>query len=363
MEYESSQSTEPFRGESTIAMYEASEDPSTQSPAEPAAADTLRSVPASPTIFVGLPGDTQTEEDGEGPALTAADVESLSASMIAMGQLNIATVTYVITEAQANHELVNIVDGVIGLDTEFVKRTLYGDEAIIDNMPIMGASAKKTARLAIQYLESMLPTFSIQWENTGLCLIQLAQGESVWVLNMNRIKAFPSELRRILESPDIAKAGAGILSDGCVLWEDLRCNAKNLVDVGLITRLWAVPTRHKEEPFSNLALDTATFEVMTLTLDKTFQTTVNWKLEPNRAHIIYAAIDAAAALRVHELLAPDMAAEEANPETTFSTDWYTFNCTLGDAMRIKRSIRGAEVPWSMKDCTWFSNNKFQGKYY
>ncbi|KAJ7035866.1 ribonuclease H-like domain-containing protein [Mycena alexandri] len=331
--------------------------------ADSAAADPMASTPTSPVISREHPaeGDTEDEED-EGPELTEADSESLATSMITMGHLNIATVTYITSEIQADDELASIVEGVVGFDTEFVKRILYGDKAIIDGMPVMGTSAKKTARLAIQFLESRLPSFSIQWDKVGLCLIQLAQGERAWVLNMNRIKAFPSELRRIIETPEIAKVGAGILSDGGVIWEDLRSNARNLVDVGLMARLWGI-SNHQEEPYSNLALDTAMLEVLDIAIDKSFQKVVNWKTEPNKAHILYAAIDAAAALRLHEALAPELEAEDTDPETTFSVDWYTFNCTFGEAMRMKRSVRGAEIPWSTKDCSWYGNNKFQGKWY
>ncbi|KAJ7758267.1 ribonuclease H-like domain-containing protein [Mycena metata] len=318
------------------------------------------STPTSPFISGEHPvGADKEEPEDEGPEQTQADRESLAVSMTAMDRLNIATVTYITSEIQADEELAGIVEGVVGFDTEFVKRVLYGDEAIIDDMPVMGASAKKTARLAIQHLESRLPTFSIHWDKVGLCLVQLAQAERAWVLNMTRIQAFPAELRRIIESPDITKVGAGIISDGVVIWEDLRSNARNLVDVGLITRLWGA-SRHPEEPYSNLALDKASLEVLDLAIDKTFQTTVNWKMEPNEAHILYAAIDAAVALRVHEALAPNMDEEEADTDTTFSRDWYTFNCTFGEAMRMKRSVRGVEIPWSMKDCTWYANNKFQG---
>ncbi|KAJ7039394.1 ribonuclease H-like domain-containing protein [Mycena alexandri] len=306
--------------------------------------------------------EPDTEEEDEGPSLTDGDIESLRLSTITMGLLNVATVIYLTTEVQANEELASITEGVVGFDTEFVKRVLYGDEEIIDGLPIMGASAKKTARLAIQVLESRLATFSIRWDNTGICLVQIARGDKVWVLNMNRIRAFPTELRRIIESPNISLAGAGIISDGAVIWEDLRCNARSLVDVGLMARLAAVEN-HQEEPFSNLGLEVAMLEVMDIVIDKTFQKNVNWKAEPNKAHLLYAAIDAAASLRLYGDLAPEMKEEEEDLETTFSPEWYTFNCTFGEATRTKRSVRGAEVPWSTRDCTWYANNKFQGKYY
>ena len=66
----------------------------------------------------------------------------------------------------------------------------------------------------------MQTPFSVAWDNIGLQLIQLAVGNKVWVLDMKKIqgehpvggrdtgldaKAFLTELRRILQSPDIAK--------------------------------------------------------------------------------------------------------------------------------------------------------------
>lgn len=30
--------------------------------------------------------------------------------------------------------------------------------------------------------------FQIEWDNIGLCIVQIARGNDVWLLNMNRIK-------------------------------------------------------------------------------------------------------------------------------------------------------------------------------
>ncbi|KAJ7021219.1 ribonuclease H-like domain-containing protein [Mycena alexandri] len=305
-------------GPQTPIATDATTQSSDEIPAEHHSGVALRTISREPSA------EPDTEEEDEGPSLTDGDIESLRLSTITMGLLNVATVIYLTTEVQANEELASITEGVVGFDTEFVKRVLYGDEEIIDGLPIMGASAKKTARLAIQVLESRLATFSIRWDNTGICLVQIARGDKIWVLNMNRIRAFPTELRRIIESPNISLAGAGIISDGAVIWEDLRCNARSLVDVGLMARLAAVEN-HQEEPFSNLGLEVAMLEVMDIVIDKTFQKNVNWKAEPNKAHLLYAAIDTAASLRLYEDLAPEMKEEEEDLETTFSPEWYTFN--------------------------------------
>jgi len=82
----------------------------------------------------------------------------------------------------------------------------------------------------------------------------------------------------------ITKAGAGLLSDAMVLWEDVRVDIKNMADVGLMTRLWHADT-HREEAFSFMALDTAANVVLNVVMDKTYQKGVDWKVDPHEAQI------------------------------------------------------------------------------
>ncbi|KAJ7718162.1 hypothetical protein B0H16DRAFT_1797865 [Mycena metata] len=117
----------------------------------------------------------------------------------------------------------------------------------------MSAPAKTAAKTALQYLESTRQDFTIDWEHAGLCLVQIAHERKVWVLNMTRMRAFPTELQHILTSENIIKAGAGLPSDATVLWEDLRVDIKNMADVGLMTRLWHVDS-HQDDGFSFMAL-------------------------------------------------------------------------------------------------------------
>ena len=81
-----------------------------------------------------------------------------------------------------------ITSGVVGFDTEFVQRRLYGDEVVIEGLVTVQPASRRTMRLAIQYLEANNPDFSIQWDHVGLCLVQIAQGDIVWILDMNEIK-------------------------------------------------------------------------------------------------------------------------------------------------------------------------------
>ncbi|KAJ7482515.1 ribonuclease H-like domain-containing protein [Mycena latifolia] len=195
-------------------------------------------------------------------------------------ELGFSTIKYITSEEEADKALAAITEGAVGLDIEFGKRILYGDEARVDQLPTISQTAKKNARQALQYLEAGREGFSIKGENIGLYTIQIAQFNIVWILNMNRIKAYPKELRRILTSEHITKVGVGILNDAIVVWEDLRTDMQNLADVGHRAGLVAAK------------------EILHVTIDKSFQKTVDWKAEPTEAHKLYAALDAAVSLRL-----------------------------------------------------------------
>ncbi|KAJ7764355.1 ribonuclease H-like domain-containing protein [Mycena metata] len=260
-------------------------------------------------------------------------------------KLEVKTIAYVNTETQANEELKGIKNGVVGLDTEFVKRALGGDEKLIDDIPTMAPALKKAARTALQYIQSIKGDFEPNWERAGLCLVQIAH-----------------EDKAILISPLIIKAGAGLISDAAILWEDVRVDAKNLVDAGLMTRLWQAESR-KDDAFTFMGLDTAAKLALDIEMDKTYQKGVNWKEEPHQAQLTYAALDAVVGLRLFQKLDPMLKTIADQEDVVFSTSWYTFNSCMGEPMRTRKSIRGADIPWSTKDCTWFSSGKFQGKYF
>ncbi|KAJ7679810.1 hypothetical protein B0H17DRAFT_1138950 [Mycena rosella] len=54
---------------------------------------------------------------------------------------------------------------------------------------------------------------------------------------MWKIKAMPKELKRILESAEIKKTGGGLTRDITAVWDDLRIEMRNLMDVGMMAKL------------------------------------------------------------------------------------------------------------------------------
>ncbi|KAJ7169015.1 hypothetical protein C8R46DRAFT_1034137 [Mycena filopes] len=304
------------------------------------------------------------------------DVEPHAEDRATILKLQMTRIVYIVSEEAANQELAHIVDGVVGFDTEFGKRTPSPTEKLILDMEAPSASAKKAAKAIFQYLELLSASgYQINWDRAGLCTIQIARDSATWVLNMRRIKGFPRELRRILQSPKISLAGAGLLSDVTVIWEDLRVDMKQLTDVGLMTRIWNTEA-HADEGFQHLALESAAKEALDLAIDKSKQNTIDWKKEPSDRDITCevqhripapeltshtdAAVDAAVSLRLFEFLAPALAAKEKIIDHKIPPSWYTYNTTEGEPTRVERSYRGAVIPWTLKDTTWWVSNKFQG---
>ncbi|KAJ7752953.1 ribonuclease H-like domain-containing protein [Mycena metata] len=277
-------------------------------------------------------------------------------------KLGLQNFLYIVAEKAANEKLCDVRDGPVGFDTEFVKRIPSATEKMILKMRTPGIAAKKYAKHIIRFLESKSEhVYEPAWDNRGLCLIQLSVGDTAWVLNMKKIKAFPKELKRILTSPSITLTGAGLNSDADVVWEDLRIDMPSLADVGLMTRL-ADPESRTDENFQHLALDAAAEQILEVTIDKSRQKTVDWKGTLDDGDIIYAAIDAAVSIRLFQTLDTKLYQKSVLIDRKIPSSWYTYRMVEGEIVRIEESIKGTIIPWSTRDCTWYINGRFQGYF-
>ncbi|KAJ6460681.1 ribonuclease H-like domain-containing protein [Mycena vitilis] len=207
-----------------------------------------------------------------------------------------------LTSCQAvNNALKHITDGAIGFDTEYMPRKPSAMEDVIDDIFMDVPGNKRSAIIAWQATQTFKsPTFKILWDNIGLCVVQIARGNDVWILNMNRIREFPTQLERILSSYEITKVGVGMTSDLLVIWNDLGCNMNNLCDCGLMAKL-LLAEKYMDGPFSNLSLEQSVEDILGYTIPKDLQTS-NWKGD-ERGDISaeqkkYAAMDAHASLRL-----------------------------------------------------------------
>ncbi|KAJ7934483.1 ribonuclease H-like domain-containing protein [Mycena leptocephala] len=252
------------------------------------------------------------------------------------------SVYYITTEFQANEALRPITTGPIGFDTEYTKRRPTLEEELISDAISAGAT-RKTAILGWQIVELETNQFSVAWNNIGLRTIQLAKGNEAWVLDMWKIKAFPTELRRILTSPDIAKVGVGLTSSNIgVIWDDLRTEMKMLVDAGLMAKLYLVEKHEKGEELLGYNI-------------KNEESASEWAADELSAEQKnYTAIDAAASLRLYEYLALALKRRNKEIDSAIPRAWYTFSTKMGEPTRLKRGPDGAEMVWRTSDCTWDS---------
>ncbi|KAJ7130012.1 hypothetical protein C8R43DRAFT_957222 [Mycena crocata] len=264
------------------------------------------------------------------------------------------TLYHITTEWQANNALASITDGEVGFDTEFTsRRPTKEEQLIIDAFP-GGGQARKAAILGWQIVELRTHTiFPIAWDKIGVRLIQLSRDNDVWVLDMWEIKAFPKELRRILASPNIAKAEAGLLKDIAVIWDDLRFEMRNLVDVGLMARLLLVE-KFPKMSFNNLALQACVEELLGCEFPKEMALS-DWATEElDDEQIQYAGQDAAACLALYKLLVPALQQKSKTIDAPIPAAWYTFNTRMGEPTRLKKGADGNEVIWKTGDCYWIS---------
>ncbi|KAJ7040628.1 hypothetical protein C8F04DRAFT_1177965 [Mycena alexandri] len=231
------------------------------------------------------------------------------------------TVHYLTTESAVNSALGPIIDGVVGFDTEFVKRLPTREERIIDEVIDLVGGSRKSAVLCWQMIElRTYSPFPYAWDTMGLCLVQIARGDTVWVINLREVR---------------------------VVWNDLRTELQCLVDCGMMARL-LVCEQFPDAPYSNMSMEDCAVRFLGFRVDKGEQVS-NWNASLSENQIRYAATDAVVALRLYERLDAELNLKAAQISRDIPFGWYSFDSRMGEATRIKRSIRSESVPWSSKD--------------
>ncbi|KAJ7032306.1 ribonuclease H-like domain-containing protein [Mycena alexandri] len=273
------------------------------------------------------------KEDGN-PATTLKKLEPLPQTHV---------VRYLTTEHQVNSSLAKIQEGVVGFDTEFVKRRPTIQEHVIVQSFPNGGSARRTALLGWQLVElHTSKRFPIAWDKIGLRLIQISQGDEAWVIDVWKIRAFPKELRRIMMSPLIAKAGVGLANDMLVIYGDVELE------------------KFPKVAYANLGMEVAVEHILGYVLNKEERGS-DWSAsELTNDQKNYAALDAVAALKLYQTLVPTLMAKSISINSPIPRGWYTFNTKHGDPMRISKALDGSDILWKASDCNWWAAGKFVG---
>ncbi|KAJ7658675.1 hypothetical protein DFH06DRAFT_1472731 [Mycena polygramma] len=123
---------------------------------------------------------------------------------------------------------------------------------------------------------------------------------------MWKIRAFPSELKRILLSPDIVKVGVGVISDILQVWDDLRTEMINLVDAGMMAKL-LLAEKYPTAGYCNLSLKISVADILGYNLRK------------------------------NNMLLALLAEKSSTKSVDIPSAWYTLNTRYGEPTRIRRS--------------------------
>ncbi|KAJ7171230.1 ribonuclease H-like domain-containing protein [Mycena filopes] len=268
-----------------------------------------------------------------------------------------STFVHIKTQSDANDALRPIRGGVIGFDTEFKTRVVPGHEA----QAMLATAGTKADRRAYQIARVNhfgAQGIPVDWSGAGLCIVQIARHEDVYIIDLKRIRAFPSELRRILEDEAIAKVGTGFGNDGKAIWEDLGCNVRTFVDVGFMIRLWnpeGYATRN-----NNISLEDCVADLLGLALNKAPGTEIKWDepIEEQEGAIEYAGLDAQASLEIYNEVSKRLRSKELTLGRLIPNDWYTYHFVQGAATRTVKNYLGMPHPWSYTVCPWYVGGVF-----
>ncbi|KAJ6461130.1 ribonuclease H-like domain-containing protein [Mycena vitilis] len=125
-------------------------------------------------------------------------------------------------------------------------------------------------------------------------------------------------------SPDIVKVGVGASNDLFVVWDDLRTDMNNIVDAGMMARLY-LADKYPKPGYGPLSLKTSAADILGFTVVKE-QTESNWSSNDLTAgQKEYAAVDAIVSLALHDELEGALARKEAESQVDIPSAWYTFN--------------------------------------
>ncbi|KAF9535507.1 ribonuclease H-like domain-containing protein [Crepidotus variabilis] len=80
------------------------------------------------------------------------------------------------------------------------------------------------------------PTFVKGQPENPAALVQLANENTIMLIQITAMREFPSKLVEVLANPEIVKAGVGIQSDASKLFNDYRVQMRNCVDLTLLAK-------------------------------------------------------------------------------------------------------------------------------
>ncbi|KAF8058278.1 ribonuclease H-like domain-containing protein [Lyophyllum atratum] len=159
------------------------------------------------------------------------------------------------------------------------------------------------------------PTFTNNTPENPVALVQLANQDTILLIQISAMQEFPAKLKDFLESPDFVKAGVAIQNDVKKLYRDCGVSTRNCVDLSLLARC-ADNAQWKGKYSSPLGLARLIEAYENLTLPKGRISRSNWEDAGNDAH---------AGFVLHQRLSSMADAMDNIPKTVY----YTFDAVRG----------------------------------
>lgn len=189
------------------------------------------------------------------------------------------------------------------------------------------------ANEAIESLSRGPMGFDLEWRpnfvkgeaENPVALVQLANEDTILLVQVSNMREFPDKLRGMLEDRDIVKAGVGIQGDCYKLYRDWGISMRNCVDLSLFAR--SVDNATWKGRYANpigLARLVETYEHLSLPKGKVQRS--NWEAAPlSLLQQDYAANDAHSGLIVFTRFADMAKVMESEPKRLY----YTFDAIEG----------------------------------
>lgn len=203
------------------------------------------------------------------------------------------------------------------------------------------------AEAALARFQPGLVGFDLEWkpnwrrgqQENPVALVQLANKETILLLQITAMRCVPIGLERILWDSAYVKAGVGIQGDCKKLWNDWRVNVRNCVDLALLART-VDNARWKGKYNQPIGLSRLCETYKELTLNKGKITRSNWEARLSPQQQLYAANDSHSGLTLLQHLLPMVETTVPAPLPTY----YTFDLFEGLAYEASADHLPQE-PW------------------
>ncbi|KAL4068284.1 ribonuclease H-like domain-containing protein [Scleroderma yunnanense] len=145
------------------------------------------------------------------------------------------------------------------------------------------------------------PNFIKGQPENPVAVVQIASADTVLIIQVSKMKTFPSKLQEVLYSTEWLKIGVSIQRDCEKLYKDWRISVRNCVDLSLLAR--SIDNARWKGRYTNpigLARLLETYDMTTLAKGKTQRS--NWESTLSPSQQTYAANDAHAAYTIYSHL-------------------------------------------------------------